>query len=84
MAAQARFEAVHGPVVGFVVVSHQVKQSVKGQNTQFGLECAAKSTRVTPCDGGSNGDIAEIIIFASNRSVREAKVKLRLGNPLIH
>ena len=51
---QAALEAVHGPVVGLVVVAEHVQEAVQGQNVELLQEGSPQATRVSA--GGLDAD----------------------------
>src|SRR4029077_5717554 len=68
LAAEALLAAVHPAVVGFVIVTHQMENSMKYKNPHFFAEGAAEAAGVAPCDGRRDGNISEIRIGSSGRN----------------
>ena len=68
VAAKQALAALHLAGIGFVIVAHQMQDAVKDQDAHFGFECAAEARGIRASDGRSDGDVAEILIFARARS----------------
>src|SRR3984957_10893617 len=60
LAAKTHFSPVHLAVVGFVIVSHQMKDSVKNQDAHLIVKVASKASGILTRNGRRNGDVAPI------------------------
>src|ERR1700722_13026308 len=61
-AAQKAFAAIHLALICFVIVAHQVQNSMEYQDAHFGGEGAAEAAGIFAGDGGSDSDVAEVRI----------------------
>src|ERR1700722_11333207 len=67
-AAQKSFAAIHLALICFVIVAHQVQNSMKYQDAHFDSEGATEAAGIFAGDGGSDGDVAEVRIIRAARS----------------
>ena len=61
LAPKTHFPPIHLAVVGFVIVSHQVKNSVKNEDAHLIVKVAPKAPGILPRNGGRNSDVTPVI-----------------------
>jgi hypothetical protein len=61
LAAKTHFSPVHLAVVGFVIVSHQMKNSVKNEDAHLIVKVAPEAPGILTRNRGRNRDVTPVI-----------------------
>lgn len=61
LAAKTHFSPVHLAVVGFVIVSHQMKNSVKNEDAYLIVKVTSEAPSILSRNSGRNGNVTPVI-----------------------